>query len=670
MWVANWNPPLFSYFLAAIGAVLGWSEIALHLGCMLVAIGTALGIYSLAERWCDRPLLATLIAFLTPAFLVSSTMLMSDIMTLGLWVWAVLLWDRASMNHKPDWRQFVVPGALAGLAYLSKYSIVTLLPLLPVISILRSRKLGLWLVGLLVPLVIIGAYELLTARLYGRGLFLAAVHYSKTAPTQLSAGWEAKRIINLTFAGGSLLPLLFFAPMLWRRSVFVAGAILIPGTLLLTFRLLNHVELHLGAPGLLNNWRFVVHALVMSSSALHFLLLVGAEGWQRKDNTTRILIFWIGAVFVFATILNWTINVRSFLPLVPAAAILMVRRLDATRPEGSKEGLLLLPLAPALLLGMGVALSDYQLAGAARAAAVQITSKYKQHTVWFQGHSSFQYYMEAGGARALDVERTVFEPDDIVVVPEMGIIAPLPEDILGWVERSCYRCSTWIRVVGGDADGPAGFHSAIAGPLPFAFGKPTFQNYFVLKAFSRVEFISVPANPEEVRAGAVPYFPNTSTKVYNSPIYSLKPETMQRIHDARQLAKQGHFQESFQRYNQLFTEEPDNPLALIDVAWILATAEKPELRNGPRAVQMASRAVQLTNYRQIQFLQVLAAAFAESRQFDQAIETSHIAEALALVTGHREIIEFNRKMISFYSAGTTISTMRTMGTDIPRVLER
>jgi 4-amino-4-deoxy-L-arabinose transferase-like glycosyltransferase len=663
MWVANLNPPLFSYFLAAVGTVLGWSEIALHLGGIAVAIATALGIYSLAERWCERPLLATLVAIVTPAFLVSSTTLMCDIMALGFWVWAVFLWDRALMNHKQDWRQFALAGALAGLAFLSKYNVITVFPLLPIIGMLRTRKLGLWLIGLLVPLVIMAAYELLTARLYGRGLFFAAVHFSST--NQLNVSWQAQRIINLTFAGGSLLPLLFFAPALWRRSVFLVGAILVPGILLVALRLLNHVVLHQGAPGLLNNWKFVAQALVLSASALHFLLLAAAEAWQRRDNITRILILWIAAVFVFATILNWTINVRSFLPMVPPAAILMVRRLEVTRQQRSKAGRLLLPLAPAALLALGVGFSDYQLAGAARAAALKITSKYERRGLWFEGHGAFQYYMEAGGARPLDVERTVFESGDIVIVPEVGIITPLPDEALGWVERLRYPSSSWIRVMGGD-NGPAGFYTAIDGPLPFAFGKPTFQNYFVLKAFSKVRFLAEPANPENVRGG-VPSFP---MEIYKRPLYNLKPEAARRIHDARESAKSGNFQEAFERYAQVLREEPDNALALIDVAWLLATAEKPELRNGPLAVRMASRAVELTDHRQIEFLQVLAAAFAESHQFDQAVETTHIAAALALVTGHRDMVDFNEKMLSFYSAGTTLAAIRTQGGDVPRVLER
>jgi tetratricopeptide (TPR) repeat protein len=665
MWVANYNPPLLSYFLAAVASVFGWSEITLHLACTAVAIVAALGIYTLAQRWCQRPLLATWVAVFTPAFFVSSTTLMCDVMMLGFWVWAVVFWDRGLTSNRAGWGQFAFAGALAGLAFLTKYSVVTLLPLLPLLSLLRKRKAVPSVVGLLIPLLIIAGYELVTARLYGRGLFSGAVHYSST--NQLPLSWEWKGLIDLTFTGGSLLTLLFFAPVLWRRYGWLAGAILAPGIVFLTFRALNHAGFY-RATTVMHNWRFLPQAIILSTGALHLLCLVVVEGWRRKDLITRILLLWIGAVFLFATVLNWTVNVRAFLPMVPAAAILMVRRLDATRAQPAKESRLLWPLAPAALLAFGIALADYESAGQARTAARYFAAKYKSpdQTLWFEGHGTFQYYMEATGARPVDVERTAFKPGDIVVVPELGIISALPREAIGWVEGLELPSSVWIRVTGGGDDGPAGFYSALNGLLPFAFGKLT-QNYSVVKSFLAVRFDSSPGNPEEVRAGGAPSFPSSSWKIDKRPIYSLKPEVWQRIRDARQLARQGDLKAAFQLYDQLLKQDPDNPLALIDVAWILATNEKPQMRNGLAAVKMAQRAVQLTDQRQLQFMVTLAAAYAEAGQFAEAVKTTRIIQAIARLTGQHQIAAHSQLMIRFYGAGKPMSVIRPFLGDVPIV---
>ena len=93
--------------------------------------------------WCERPLLATVVAIFTPAFLVSSSTLMCDVLMLTFWIWALVFWERALGNGQCRW-QFIGAGVLAGLAVLTKYSAVTLLPLLPLMSLLRTRKLGWW----------------------------------------------------------------------------------------------------------------------------------------------------------------------------------------------------------------------------------------------------------------------------------------------------------------------------------------------------------------------------------------------------------------------------------------------------------------------------------------------------------------------------------------------
>ena len=223
MWVANYNPPILPYYLAGVASLFGWSEIVLHLACLIIAFVTALGVHALARMWCQRPLLAAAAAIFTPAFLVSSTTLMCDVMMLGFWIWALVLWERALVKER-NWRQFIGAGALAGLAVLTKYSAITLLPLLLILGILRIRKPGWWLLGLAVPLLMLAGYEWFTAGMYGHGLFFAAVHYAHTMRIDLPGGWRASVIVCLAFTGGSLLPLLFFAPWLWRRREWLMGA--------------------------------------------------------------------------------------------------------------------------------------------------------------------------------------------------------------------------------------------------------------------------------------------------------------------------------------------------------------------------------------------------------------------------------------------------------------
>jgi 4-amino-4-deoxy-L-arabinose transferase-like glycosyltransferase len=83
------NPPLACYYLALAAAVVGWSEVGLHLAFILPAVMAVLGVFSLARRYCSRPTLAAVVTLTTPVFLISASTLMSDVLLLAFWVWAL-----------------------------------------------------------------------------------------------------------------------------------------------------------------------------------------------------------------------------------------------------------------------------------------------------------------------------------------------------------------------------------------------------------------------------------------------------------------------------------------------------------------------------------------------------------------------------------------------------
>ena len=653
MWVANYNPPLMSYFLAGVASLFGWNEIVLHLACLAVAFSALVGIYSLAQMWCERPLLATLVAMVTPAFLVSSTTLMCDVLMLTFWIWALVLWERALGKEQSRW-QFIGAGVLAGLAVLTKYSAITLLPLLPILSLLRTRKLGWWLLGLTVPVLMLAGYELITARMYGRGLFFAAVHYAQTSHVGFPGGWKASGIVGLAFAGGSLLPLLFFAPFLWRPKTLLAGGVVIFGILLGIFYQGSNLGLihPWASPELMNRRDFVLQVMLLTAGGLHLLLLVVAETWRRRDINSVILALWIISGLLFATGLNWTVNARSFLPIVPAAAILLMRRLEACRGNFMTDGRLLWPLLPAATIVLGIAAADYQLANSARTAAAQIVAKYKSasHTVWFEGHGAFQYYMEKFGGLPIDFERSLLQPGDIAVVPWIGSRVPFPTGSVGWMENLKFSPFSWMNLMGSTANGAAGFYGANFGPVPFTIGKLPHQDFCVVKVFCRVQFNTQPANSREVQAGDVPSFPSITFLAEDKELLPWKPEAIKQDQLASQLETDGKVEEIIQHYREALNVDSNNPVVLNNLAWILATASKPELRNGEEAVQLATRAVELTDGRLPYFIGTLGAAYAETGQFSKAAQIAQVAHILAMLENQPDEAAQLDKLLSRYAA--------------------
>lgn len=86
-------------------------------------------------------------------------------------------------------------------------------------------------------------------------------------------------------------------------------------------------------------------------------------------------------------------------------------------------------------------------------------------------------------------------------------------------------------------------------------------------------------------------------------------------------ASQGRFVEAVESLDRAAAALPDVPPVLDRAARLRATAPDPRARDGARAVQYAERAVQITEGRDWRVLDTLAAAYAESGRFVDAVAT-------------------------------------------------
>ncbi len=57
-------------------------------------------------------------------------------------------------------------------------------------------------------------------------------------------------------------------------------------------------------------------------------------------------------------------------------------------------------------------------------------------------------------------------------------------------------------------------------------------------------------------------------------------------------------------------------------AWVLATSPEDNLRDGKRSIELATKACELTEYKQAHILSTLAAAYAETGQWEEALKWS------------------------------------------------
>jgi 4-amino-4-deoxy-L-arabinose transferase-like glycosyltransferase len=468
------NPPLASYYLALVGSLFGWGEVVIHLAMIVPAILTVLGVFFLARSLCRSPFEATLISLVTPVFLVSANTAMCDVLMLSFWVWAILLWMTGLEKNKHSY--LAISAIFMAAAALSKYPGVALIPLLFAYSLLKKRRPGMWILYYAIPILALGGYQWYTQGLYGKGLLTAAADYPDV-PRLEGYTKAARGVIGLGFAGGCLASSFFYGPFLWRRRYLLLGTI----ALLVMMIVMPQFDTIGGFPmrdmaGL--RWGIVVQFCLFVFAGLQILALAATDLWNRRDANSALLLMWILGVYVFASFVNWTINARSVLSMLPAVGILVARRLESRDPLRSGKWNPAWALIPSLVLALLVTFSDYRLANCARQAADLIGRKYAQagRTLWYDGHWGFQYYMDLRGTRHLSANER-FSAGEMIVIPEN---APLTYDcrppeyvLLDTINLSPMAGLTTIR------GASAGFYSDATGPLPFAFGPVEPEQYKV-----------------------------------------------------------------------------------------------------------------------------------------------------------------------------------------------
>jgi tetratricopeptide (TPR) repeat protein len=117
---------------------------------------------------------------------------------------------------------------------------------------------------------------------------------------------------------------------------------------------------------------------------------------------------------------------------------------------------------------------------------------------------------------------------------------------------------------------------------------------------------------------------------------------------AAALASTNHTEEAVSEYRAALTLIPDLPGALLDLAWILATSDRPGIRNPEEAVRLAERAAELTHQQNPSVLDTLAAAYAAHGQIERAISTADLAVQLAGRAGDTELALRIQQRLDFY----------------------
>ena len=113
--------------------------------------------------------------------------------------------------------------------------------------------------------------------------------------------------------------------------------------------------------------------------------------------------------------------------------------------------------------------------------------------------------------------------------------------------------------------------------------------------------------------------------------------------------KKGAYDNALKDYSEAIRFSPQETWGYNSVAWLLATCPEGRHRDGRRAVTMARKACELSNWKDAYSIDTLATAYAESGDFGEAIRWQNKAiEMLAAEKGDAEFLQAARDRLALY----------------------
>jgi len=114
---------------------------------------------------------------------------------------------------------------------------------------------------------------------------------------------------------------------------------------------------------------------------------------------------------------------------------------------------------------------------------------------------------------------------------------------------------------------------------------------------------------------------------------------------------QGKASEALAAWRAVLRIDPDHVAVLSQTAWVLATSPDQALRDGAQAVTFAERAVRLANGRQPSILDTLAAAYAETGRFQEAVKITTQRLEWARNQKNLRLVDALESRLALYQAG-------------------
>ncbi len=425
-------------------ALFGDSIRGLHVLTALVAsLATACGVF-LARRFTRHAPAAVVLVLLSPSVLPVAN-LMVDLPVLAVSLAAVAVFVRAVDGDRGGLA--VLGGLLAGLAILTKYNAVVLVPLLALYALLRHRIRYLYVLAIPAAMVLLWClHNVITFGDIHLRITADFQAYPQTPETRWSSFYSAALVpgasflflgvlglARLTVRGRSiLLPLgaiMLLGPSQmwwWRTGGFIAAeywAFAINTLLLLAFAS--------AAPGGLGE-QLETSTGKRNLGRLFDLVRTSPDpSAEERWRDDLFLWLWVGGVVLFQVLFAHHQAPRYHILALPPLALLLVRTVDAAVPiwRSRHHAVVWGSAGLGLLVALFVAAADDAHARPSREYPSRVALEHDSDggEIFCVGHWGLQYYCDEQGFTQLDALFGEIREGDLFIVPENSFRNNLPK---------------------------------------------------------------------------------------------------------------------------------------------------------------------------------------------------------------------------------------------------
>ncbi len=496
------DPPLVSYYAAMIMALFGNSKLVLHISYVIFPLLAGISMYYLSKKFTQKPLYPALFLITSTSFVVMSHSFMLDVPFLAIFL-ASLVFYMYGVDSKNNY--LILMGAIfCGLAFLTKYSGLILLPILAIYSFLKKNPKS--LLYLSIPVTIILAWNLYTFKLYGIPHTLQIFYYMLGSQSYfLPKSVLVRLITNFTYIGGaSIFPLMLIYPFFLDKNNRLYSFII------LAFALVSSAILYFVSADF--SYRYTIPQLALFAffpfSFFFFIFVIarhyvyapavllktsGVNGLNKllhavktKYSNDIFLLLWFMIGFLFnSTIAGGAARYSTI--LIPPLMIMYFEVIKRRKLLSAKKIYNFVVLASVLNLVSAYAVSyaDFELAGTYRDFAEYLSNSEVggvKDKVWFVGYLGFQYYMEQKGYTALGLNDNSPKKGDFIIkarMPSPRAFSPLLRERIILVETKSYGSNFPLRIH--NAKARAGFYTYGGGFLPYSFSNANLEDFEIYK---------------------------------------------------------------------------------------------------------------------------------------------------------------------------------------------